>query len=123
MTARSAILSFMVTFFAGGIGLLAPSSQAQQSPGDAAPSSTAPGRISGRVVNVSGDPLTNAVVYVATLGVTAPPRSAIVGNDGTFKMEGLEVGAYSVWANAPGFVSDAPRRLSKAAGSITPEIQ
>ena len=108
MTARSAILSFMVTFFAVGIGLLVPSSQAQQSPGDATGSSRASGRISGRVVNVSGDPLTNAVVYVATLGVTAPPRSAIVGNDGTFKMEGLEVGAYSVWANAPGFVSDAP---------------
>ena len=73
MTARSAILSFMVTFFAVGIGLLVPSSQAQQSPGDGTGSSRASGRISGRVVNVSGDPLTNAVVYVATLGVTALP--------------------------------------------------
>ncbi len=68
------------------------------------------GSITGRVTAAGGDLPNNTVVYVSISGATAPPRSTIVNGDGTFKMDDLEIGAYRVWAGAPGFVADAPAR-------------
>ncbi len=66
----------------------------------------ATGVISGRVATTSGDLPPNTIVFVATLGLAAPPRSALVNGDGTFKIDGLTVGLYRVWASAPGYIPD-----------------
>ena len=64
------------------------------------------GVISGNVTSSSGDLPANTTVYASALGVAIPPKSAVVGSDGAFKIENLEVGVYRVWAGAPGFVVD-----------------
>jgi hypothetical protein len=64
------------------------------------------GVISGRVTVVSGDLPPNTTVFVSTMGIGAPPRSAVVNSDGTFKVEGLDTGLYRVWTNAPGYIPD-----------------
>ena len=89
--------------------LLAVSAAAQQPSNDIVkPSPSSTGTISGRVFDSSGQPLTNAIAYVTTLGGRVPPRAAVVDSEGNFKFEGLDAGAYSVWASAPGFVTDSP---------------
>ncbi len=108
MIPSNAKIPIVATVISVCVVLFASESRAQQPGVEAAKPSAPSGIISGRVVSSSGDPLTNAVVYVSTIGISAPPRSAIVNSDGSFKMDGLEVGAYFVWANAPGFNSDAP---------------
>jgi len=64
------------------------------------------GVISGNVISSSGDLPANTTVYASALGVAIPPKSAVVGSDGAFRIENLEVGVYRVWAGAPGFVVD-----------------
>ncbi len=71
--------------------------------------STPSGVISGRVTSSTGDLPNNVVVYASASGVTQVlPRSTVVNNDGSFRIDGLEVGVYRVWTAAPGFVADAP---------------
>jgi hypothetical protein len=68
---------------------------------------TPSGVVSGRVTVASGELPPNTVVFVSTLGAGATPHSAIVNGDGTFKVDGVEIGLYRVWANAPGYVPEA----------------
>jgi len=76
----------------------------------------ATGVISGRVATTSGDLPPNTIVFVSTLGVAAPPRSALVNSDGTFKIDGLNVGLYRVWTNAPGYITDTSPSTSDNRG-------
>jgi len=76
--------------------------------GQAVDSNIASGSITGHVISTSGDLPNNTAVYISASGTTVPPRSTLVNSDGTFKIDDLEIGAYRVWAAAPGFVSDAP---------------
>src|SRR5215471_17425819 len=70
--------------------------------------STPPGTITGRVSSSTGDLPNNVVVYAsAPNNNLGGARTTTLNNDGTFKFEGLDVGAYRVWASAPGFVADA----------------
>ncbi len=107
--------------------LLATNSKAQQPANEnAQPSSPSNSVISGRVVDSSGQPLTSAIAYATAIGSRVPPRGAVMDADGAFKLEGLEAGVYSVWAAAPGFVTespfvapDAPRRYFRPGDSVT----
>jgi hypothetical protein len=100
------ILAFICTAL---VPLSATTSSAQQTVSDSAkPAAQPQGTITGRVVSSSGESLSGATVYLSTLGVAAPPRSAMVDASGNFKLDGLEAGSYSIWASVPGFVSDNP---------------
>ena len=107
--------------------LLATNSAAQQpATENAQPAPTSNGVISGRVVDSSGQPLTGAIAYATAIGSRVPPRGAVVDTEGAFKLEGLETGVYSIWAGAPGFVTespfaapDAPRRYFRPGDSVT----
>ncbi len=107
--------------------LLAANSAAQQPVTESAqPAPTSNGVISGKVVDSLGQPLTGAIAYATTIGSRTPPRGAVVDTEGAFKLEGLETGVYSIWAGAPGFVTEspfvtpeAPRRYYRPGDSVT----
>jgi Carboxypeptidase regulatory-like domain len=63
--------------------------------------------ITGRVINRGGEPITGAVVSVATVGGSGPSMSAPVDSGGSFKVTGLGPGLYRVSANVPGYVIDS----------------
>jgi len=68
----------------------------------------APGTISGRVVNESGQPLSNAMVYVrkaGASGVGGPPFMAGTDREGAFQVMGLDSAAYFVSASAPAYTA------------------
>lgn len=94
-----------------GLALLsafATASQAQQpAPSDtnAAPPA---GTLTGRIMNQAGEPLPSATVYVSTLGMSSSNRTAKVDANGSFKIDGLAVGVYVVFATEPGFVLYPP---------------
>jgi hypothetical protein len=106
---------------------LATNSAAQQpATENVQPAPTSTGVISGRVVDSSGQPLTSAIAYATAIGSRVPPRGAVVDTEGAFKLEGLDTGVYSIWANAAGFVTespfaapDAPRKYYRPGDSVT----
>ena len=89
------------------VALLSMFATATQAQAPASQNTSVPtsGTLSGRVANSAGEPISSATVFVSTLGIVAPPRSAKVDANGAFKIEGLEIGVYLVSANEPGFVS------------------
>ena len=93
-------LVLLVCFHGAGPAVRAQSSESNASARD--------GVITGRVTSAGGELPNTTTVFVSLAGAAAPPRGTIVNGDGTFKMEDLEIGVYRVWANAPGFVADAP---------------
>ncbi len=70
--------------------------------------STKSGSITGRVVNESGQPLANAVVYVRAFASSAQPQVTATDGEGNFQVSGLDPRAYQVWAVLPAY-STAPR--------------
>ena len=107
--------------------LLAVCTAAQQPTNEnAQPAPPSNGVITGRVVDSSGQPLAGALAYATAIGSRVPPRGAVVDTEGAFKLEGLETGVYSIWAGAPGFVTespfvapDAPRRYYRPGDTVT----
>ena len=71
------------------------------------PDSPRGGMISGRVVDETGQPIVNAVVYVQTRN--APnAHTANTDREGAFQVGTLEPGAYFVSANAPAYITPPP---------------
>jgi hypothetical protein len=67
---------------------------------------TKTGNISGRVVNENGQPLPNASVWVRPDTPDAlPVTNTTTNRDGVFSYSGLELGAYTVNASVPGYIS------------------
>ncbi|HXM34577.1 MAG TPA: carboxypeptidase-like regulatory domain-containing protein [Pyrinomonadaceae bacterium] len=60
--------------------------------------------IMGRVLTVSGQPVTNATVLVSRLNSPSPPRPVPTDSTGSFRIAGLEPGVFSVTAYAASFV-------------------
>jgi hypothetical protein len=60
--------------------------------------------ITGRVINESGQPMHNAIVYVLPTGKRQPPRSASTDEEGKFHTDDLPRGIYSVRAQVRGYV-------------------
>jgi hypothetical protein len=90
------------------LSALATASQAQPPAPQSASPTTPSGTLSGRVASSAGEPISSATVYVSTLGIAAPARTAKVDANGAFKIDGLEIGVYSVSAREPGFVPSPP---------------
>ncbi len=71
---------------------------------------TKTGNISGRVVNENGQPLPNASVWVRPDTPDAlPVTNTTTNRDGVFSYSGLELGAYTVNASVPGYISKPPQ--------------
>jgi hypothetical protein len=85
--------------------LLASTSWAQQpSSGDAKLPERPNGTMAGRVMNSAGDPLVGALAYVGPVGGNGSSQSAPADSNGNFKIYGLEIGIYRVWASLPGYI-------------------
>jgi hypothetical protein len=63
-----------------------------------------PNSISGRVLTPTGQPVTNATVFVSRLNSPSPPRPTPAGADGSFQVAGLEPGVFNVTASAPSYI-------------------
>jgi hypothetical protein len=74
---------------------------------DAKVTETTRGSITGRVINSAGEPLAGAVAYIGAVGA-GRSQTAVVDNNGEFKIEGLEAGVFLVWASTPGYVPAPP---------------
>lgn len=65
------------------------------------------GSISGKVVNENGQPLTGAVVFVRGVGARpGPGRSTATDLEGSFRVNGLDPGLYTIGANAPAYTTE-----------------
>src|SRR6266852_3989447 len=79
---------------------------AQQPAGNSSETkSPATGAITGRVVS-EGQPVPGATVFVVAIGAQNGLRTG-TDNDGNFKAEGLDAGAYRVSASSPGYVVES----------------
>lgn len=68
---------------------------------------TRSGSITGRVVNESGQPLSNALVFARAFGSSNPGRNTFADAEGNFQLKGLDTGLYSLSAFAPAYVMPA----------------
>ncbi len=66
------------------------------------------GSISGRVVNVSGQPLPNAAVHVQAVDATRMSEPVTTDREGTFRVTGLKPVLYRVSVYMPAFISVSP---------------
>jgi hypothetical protein len=64
------------------------------------------GSITGRVTTADGRPLPQARVYVSVMGVAARPTSPALRQDGSFEVNDLPAGAYTVTSGSPGYVME-----------------
>ncbi len=91
------------------LSLLATAANAQQTaPENAKPAAPAKGAITGRVVSAGGEPVTGAIVYLSAIGGTSQGRNTLVDAGGSFKIDGLDDGAFSMGVGAPGFYTEPP---------------
>jgi hypothetical protein len=95
-----ATLSLLITL--GNVGV------AQSQPDESTGNSNTTGKISGRVVNESGQPLSNSVVVVRPFGFAEQGRTTTTDAEGSFEVSGLSLVAYLVSASLPAYVA-APR--------------
>jgi len=93
-------------------------------PGGAPP--PAPGEIRGRIVSESGDPIPNGSIAVRRGADTTFVGGALLRSDGSFVVDGLRPGRYSVRVRALGFapfvrneVTVTPQQPSVNLGSLT----
>ncbi len=84
----------------------------QQSPVKAAssnqsePSPKREGMITGRIIGADGQPVARVGVYAYRLSeIPGPGRSVVSDEDGNFKLTSLSPGAYTLFAESPGYVS------------------
>ncbi|HEV7395350.1 MAG TPA: carboxypeptidase-like regulatory domain-containing protein [Pyrinomonadaceae bacterium] len=65
------------------------------------------GKITGRVVTDSGQPMTNATIYVRPFSNSAPGPGRTTNTDaeGNFQVDGLEPALYTIFVSAPAYVS------------------
>ena len=118
ITAKVQSLALIAAVFAGC------SLAAAQSPA-ASPDEkegTKTGTITGRVLNDSGQPLPNAIVFIR--GQTSQGRTTTTDNEGNFQVGGLDPAIYGVSAAAPTFVSpprdpDTPPAYYRIGDSVT----
>src|SRR5438552_1266800 len=81
---------------------------AQSQPDENSTDATRTGKISGRVVNDTGQPLVDALVSIRAYGGLGPGRTITTDSEGNFEVSGLEAVAYLMSASFPGYVP-APR--------------
>jgi hypothetical protein len=86
------------------IGVLASSGISAQQPRDERADDRTSGTISGRVVSETGQPISNAVIYVRALNSTQS-RTTTTSADGTFVVRGLDPSLFGIFASLPTYVN------------------
>ncbi|HKX32474.1 MAG TPA: carboxypeptidase-like regulatory domain-containing protein [Blastocatellia bacterium] len=85
--------------------MLARTAPGRQSPAESAPQPNREGAITGRVVGPDGRPIAEARVLAIRVNVKSGSwQSAVVADDGSFKLTPLSSGTYALLAAAPGYV-------------------
>ncbi|HEX7331258.1 MAG TPA: carboxypeptidase-like regulatory domain-containing protein [Pyrinomonadaceae bacterium] len=64
------------------------------------------GTISGKVVNENGQPLIGAAVFARSLNSSLPGRRTATDLEGTFRLNDLDPGLYSIMANAAAYTTE-----------------
>ena len=82
-----------------------------QSPVESKPARVT-GAITGRVINSVGDPLPGAVISASAIGSVRVSQTAKADANGNFKIDGLPVSVYRVFAGMPGYALSLPPSLS-----------
>lgn len=89
----------------------------QAGPATAGTEDTQTGRISGRVVNESGQPLSSASVFVRPFNSPGTGRSTLADADGNFQVVGLDTALYTISAVMPAYVMP-PRDMNDVQANI-----
>jgi len=98
---RRLVLAGALLIFASG-GLCA---QSKQQPAAERPEEPPNGTITGRIVNESGQPVSNSMVYSRVIGTINSTRTTLSDADGNFQFTGLDSALYSIFATSPGYVT------------------
>jgi len=91
---------------------------------EAAPQTRRYGVITGRVVNDAGRPVAGAPILVIKSGVkiTSGMQTSTADDEGNFKVTGLGLGSYMIYANVPGYViarADSESDYLRPGASVT----
>lgn len=87
------------------------------------PEEVSTGSISGKVVNENGLPLIGAAVFVRGISSPMPGRRTTTDLEGTFRVNGLDPGLYSINANAPAYtIEPAPSAYYRLGDSVRLEM-
>lgn len=92
---------------------LAVHGQAQSSPPQKMVAEPTKGTISGKIVNENGEPMVGATLLVRRVNALTTGRMSSTDTEGSFLINNLEPGLYTILANAPGYTAapsdpDAP---------------
>ncbi|HXD34342.1 MAG TPA: carboxypeptidase-like regulatory domain-containing protein [Pyrinomonadaceae bacterium] len=84
---------------------------------------TKSGMITGRVVNESGQPLSNAVVIIRPFATSNVSRNTLADAEGNFQITGLDTALYALAANMPAYVMpprepDAPPNFVRVGDNV-----
>ena len=87
--------------------------QAQSSPSPGRAVEPTKGTISGKIVNENGEPMAGATLLVRRVNAHTTGRMSATDTEGSFLINNLDPGLYTIFANAPGYTAvpsdpDAP---------------
>jgi hypothetical protein len=100
---RVTLFALVIITLASWTCVLAQGTQSQTS--DDRPETPKTGSITGRVVNESGQPLSNATVLVRAFGSAGPGNLTTTDAEGNFQVAGLDPLAYQVSAVVPAYIA------------------
>ena len=78
-----------------------------------------PGAVTGRVLDVSGNPIVGASVFFSSGSPAVVAATATTDSSGTYTIASLAAGTYNVTASATGFGSSAPISVVVVGGTTT----
>jgi Carboxypeptidase regulatory-like domain len=85
------------------------------------------GSISGKIVNEHGQPVIGATLFVRAAGSFATGRTTVSDAEGSFRVNNLDSGLYTLIANAPGYITvpadpNAPPSYYRIGDSVRLEL-
>ena len=93
------------------------------SPAPKNPESASTGSISGKIVNENGQPLIGAAVFVGNISSSMPGRRTATDLEGTFRVNGLDPGLYTIFTLAPAYTTEpAPPTYYRVGDSVRLEM-
>ena len=93
------------------------------SPTPKTPEESSTGSISGKVVNENGQPLIGASVFVGSISSFMSGRRTTTDLEGTFRLNGLDPGLYTINAIAPAYTTEpAPPEYYRLGDSVRLEM-
>lgn len=95
----------------------------EPSPSPKNPEAASTGSISGKIVNENGQPLIGAAVFVGNINSSMPGRRTATDLEGTFRVNGLDPGLYTIFTLAPAYtIEPAPTTYYRVGDSVRLEM-